>query len=85
MTHTLYHLLLAITSPDSKYRLSRRESGCLNGVLMAIHPATFPSTNGVKEKMREPNLEWTPREVSAGAQKDFNVLTNKIHGSLKTE
>jgi hypothetical protein len=52
---------------------------------MAIHPATFPSTNGVKEKMREPNLEWTPREVSAGAQKDFNVLTNKIHGSLKTE
>jgi len=31
------------------------------------------------ENESAPNFEWAPREVSAGVQKDCNVLTNKIH------
>jgi len=47
---------------------------------MGVHPATLPYTNGAKgENESAPNFEWAPREVSAGVQKDCNVLTNKIH------
>jgi hypothetical protein len=84
ITDQMYHLFLAITSTDSKHRRSHHESGWLDGELMAVHPATLPSTNGAKREgegggnVSVPNFEWAPCEVSAGVQKDCNVLTNKI-------
>ena len=69
ITNRPYHFFLV-------QNVARHESGCLNGVLMAVHPATL-SNNA---RLNAGEGVWAEFRVGTflGLHGRYNVLTNKI-------